>query len=68
MKALWITLAVIGGLLFLFLCLLFFGKAKIRIRCAGKLRVVASVCGPAWRAATQRDGGVPECPLRRAPA
>lgn len=45
MKALWITLAVIGGLLFLFLCLLFFGKAKIRIRCAGKLRVVASVCG-----------------------
>jgi len=45
MTALWITLAVIAGLLLLILCLLLFGKARIRITCKERLRVVASVLG-----------------------
>ena len=45
MKALWITLAAIGGLILLLILLLVLGKAKIRITCIKKPRVVLYVFG-----------------------
>ncbi|MBQ9760515.1 MAG: DUF2953 domain-containing protein [Clostridia bacterium] len=45
MNALIIALAIVLGLLLLILLLVLFGRAKIRIICQGKIRVVASVLG-----------------------
>lgn len=43
MTALWIVLGVLFGLLFLILLLFFFGKAGIRIRYDGKMKITAYV-------------------------
>ena len=45
MQALWITLGAIAGLLLLVVLLLLVGKARIRIVCVQKPKVIASVLG-----------------------
>lgn len=56
MEALWITLAVIGGLLFLLIFLLIVGNAKIRITCKQKVKVVASVFGIRFTLLSDKKG------------
>ncbi len=45
MIVLWITLSILGAILLLFLLLLLLGRAKVRITCRERLRVVATICG-----------------------
>ena len=55
MNALFIILGVILGLILLCLCLILFGKAKIRILCKGEVQVIASILGIRFRLYPERD-------------
>ncbi len=55
MRALWITLAVLGGLILLGLFLLFFGSFKLRIKCKQKPKVVLSILGIHFTLFSERD-------------